>query len=135
MIGYFYDNQGFITHVDYVDENTIGNYTLEAPNGFNKPKWDGVKWTEGMSTTELDEIHENTIEQDKQLEDDPSQQIKDLQAENESLKAEIASIKDELSKLKDNTSSSVDTNDKSEDTQVVDDSSTQTVNDNAQSSN
>lgn len=57
MLGYFYDENGFITRIDYVDDNTVGNYTTEIPTDFNKPKWNGAEWIEGMSDDELNEIH------------------------------------------------------------------------------
>ncbi|WP_290033899.1 hypothetical protein [Ligilactobacillus cholophilus] len=58
MLGYFLDNEGFISYVDYVDENTVGNYTTQPiPAGLNKPKWNGGAWVEGMTNGELDNIH------------------------------------------------------------------------------
>lgn len=90
MLGYFLDNQGFISYVDYVDENTIGNYTTEQiPAGLNKPKWDGVKWVEGMSTAELDEIH---AEERQQSADETTQA--DLQAQITVLQEEVKALQD-----------------------------------------
>lgn len=64
MLGYFYDDDGFITRIDYVDDNTVGNYTTDIPTGFNKPKWNGSEWVEGMSDDELNAIHSEPATQD-----------------------------------------------------------------------
>lgn len=64
MLGYFYDENGYIKHVDYVDEHSTGDYTTIMPSGFNKPKWNGTEWIEDMTDAELDEIHSQNTSQD-----------------------------------------------------------------------
>lgn len=69
MLGYFLDNEGFISYVDYVDEDTVGNYTTQPiPDGLNKPKWNGSAWVESMSDNELQEIHDgNNLPSDSEI--------------------------------------------------------------------
>lgn len=63
MLGYFLDDKGFIDYVDYVNEDTVGNFTTQPiPEGLNKPKWNGGAWVEGMTNSELDNIHAEVMQ-------------------------------------------------------------------------
>ena len=50
------DSDGFFIGDDFVEELT--SLTIETPceGGFYKPKWDGSKWIEGLTTTEINAI-------------------------------------------------------------------------------
>lgn len=50
------DSNGFFIEDAFVEELT--SLTIETPceGGFYKPKWDGGKWIEGLTQTEIDAI-------------------------------------------------------------------------------
>lgn len=55
-IPYKYDEEGNkIYDPHYID--------IEVPNGFYKPKWNGIMWIEGMSKEEIDAIKNVEVEQ------------------------------------------------------------------------
>jgi hypothetical protein len=51
--GIYVEDELFEDNVIPVDEDII---TVEVPEGFYLPKWDGVQWVEGLSAAELDAI-------------------------------------------------------------------------------
>ena len=50
------DENGLFIKDDFVEELT--DLTIETPceGGFYKPKWDGEKWVEGLTTDEINAI-------------------------------------------------------------------------------
>ena len=67
------DETGMFIRDDFVEELT--DLTIETPceGGFYKPKWDGEKWVEGLTTDEINAI--KNVEQPKS----ESEIIQDLQ--------------------------------------------------------
>jgi len=50
------DNQGYFIEDAFVEELT--EFTIEEPcqGGFYRPKWNGSKWTEGLSVAEINSL-------------------------------------------------------------------------------
>ena len=50
------DSNGLFIGDDFVD--TLTEFTIETPctESFYKPKWNGTKWVEGLTQTEIDAI-------------------------------------------------------------------------------
>ena len=66
------------------DKETEIGLNVEPSQGFYHPKWDGEKWVEGLTQTEID-----AIKADIPQEPTPEQRIADMEAEITKLKAEL----------------------------------------------
>ena len=112
---YFLTNDGFIDHVDMVQEPDKVNQnhtTMALPSGLHKPKFNGTEWVETMSDSEYQAI----ITQSKQAM--PSQQtqmamltqmlaksqIQNTQTQNQvkALQAMVVAQNKQIQTLKDN---------------------------------
>lgn len=57
---YYFDNEGFITHIDTVATEQDNCTNIAPSDKFNRPKWNGKNWVEGMTDEEL--IEANQVE-------------------------------------------------------------------------
>ena len=80
------DSNGLFIGDDFVD--TLTEFTIETPceGGLYKPKWNGTKWIEGLTQTEIDAI-KNIIPPKTEMEELQDQIIATqmLMLENEAL--------------------------------------------------
>lgn len=96
---YFYDNNGYITHIDTV-ANEQDNCTNIAPSSeLNRPKWNGKSWVESMTDEEL--IEANTVEtkpsSDQLLQSNLIKEIADLKKQVADLTAKVGGADKDVS--------------------------------------
>jgi hypothetical protein len=79
------DENGFFVGDDFVEELTPFTIETPCPEGFYKPKWDGIQWVEGLTPEEIAAIQtaavpQLTVEELQQKIDELQTQLNAIQA-------------------------------------------------------
>lgn len=61
IIGHTIDGNGFYTGDVLADSGIVPNVLTRCPNGFYKPKWNGIAWVEGLTQQEIDDLKNTPV--------------------------------------------------------------------------